>query len=237
MFGSLENEAVNAWFRRLDAGWKYMPAEEQARQREEVQQHLEALMAANEELGSSPEEAMELALAQFGAPRKFGRRMAQEWQRRQGWASVEGAFILYGVGAFAVSAVVIQAICWAAATLYHVLTAVDISASIPTLACELVGVPIATGLALGWKYPAYALTGSLYTTLTMPILSFFTALFAAPIQNSDGAWAGWGSVAGYAAGILAGSLLLTCGAAYLASVTKRGWYRPTRDDFKLTMPK
>ncbi len=78
MFNPLENEASEAWFQRLNAPLKRLPAEERAALHVEVRQHLEALAAANEELGSSLEEAWDLARTQFGDPGKFGRKMRRE---------------------------------------------------------------------------------------------------------------------------------------------------------------
>lgn len=234
MFSPLNNPQVEQWFQRLNSALKSLPAEEQAKMELEVRQHLEALAIANAELGSSPQEAAELALTQFGNPVRFGHRMAQEWQRQQGWISEEGTFALYIVGMSVVSAVGIQAACWLTPNLYHSLTGMNISASISTPTYELLGVPIATGLAVGRKYPDHALTATPYMASFTSVLPFFTAALALPVQNLTG---GWGTVAGYAAGLLAGSFLLTCGAAYLASVTRRGWYRPALADFKLTPPK
>jgi hypothetical protein len=46
--------------------------------RQELRQHLEALVAAHIELGSSPEEAVAAALRQFGDPVLIGRRLSRE---------------------------------------------------------------------------------------------------------------------------------------------------------------
>ncbi len=237
MFSPLNDPQVEQWFQQLTSALKFLPAEEQAKMELEVRQHLEALAAANIEAGSSPQEAAKLALTQFGNPAKFGRRMTQEWQRQRGWVSEEGTFALYIVGMYAVSVVGIRAACWLIPNLYHSLTGIDISASTSTLTYELLGVPIAMGVAIGRKYPYHALTGTLYTVSFTSFLPFFTAALALPVQNLAGALAGWGTVIGYAAGLLAGSFLLTYGSAYLASVTRRGWYKPTLADFKLTPPK
>ena len=57
MFSPLNDPQVEHWFQRLNAPLKRLPAEERTQIHQEVRQHLEALAAANEELGSSPEEA------------------------------------------------------------------------------------------------------------------------------------------------------------------------------------
>ena len=84
MFSPLENEDLDNWFQGLNRPLKRLPADERRELHAEVRQHLEALAAANEELGSTPEEAWQFARDQFGDPGKFGRRMAWEWRRKQG---------------------------------------------------------------------------------------------------------------------------------------------------------
>ena len=97
MFNPLENEAAEAWFNRLNAPLKRLPAEERVALHQEVRQHLDALAAANEELGSSPEEAWKHALEQFGDPTRIGRRMAWEWRCSHSLFSSEMRAVLYGM--------------------------------------------------------------------------------------------------------------------------------------------
>ncbi len=78
MFYLQDNESLDKWFQRLNAPLKRLPTDERIKLHQEVRQHLEALAAANEELGSSPEEAWEHALVQFGDPSRFGRQMRRE---------------------------------------------------------------------------------------------------------------------------------------------------------------
>lgn len=78
MFSPLENEELDHWFQRLNAPLKHLPAQERVQLHAEVRQHLEALVAANEELGSTPEEAWQFALTQFGDPTRIGRRLGRE---------------------------------------------------------------------------------------------------------------------------------------------------------------
>ncbi len=72
MLNPSENEALNQWFQRLNAPLKCLPPQERAGLHQEVRQHLESLAAANEELGSPPQEAWELAMIQFGNPPRLG---------------------------------------------------------------------------------------------------------------------------------------------------------------------
>lgn len=75
---SHNNEELDHWFQRLNAPLKHLPAQERVEIHAEVRQHLEALAAANEELGSPPEEAWQFAMAQFGNPTQIGRRLRRE---------------------------------------------------------------------------------------------------------------------------------------------------------------
>ena len=80
MFSPLNDPTVADWFRHLDTGWRRLPANEQARQREEVQQHLEGLVAAKTAQGQSSEDAWKNSLVQFGDPTQIGRKMYNGWR-------------------------------------------------------------------------------------------------------------------------------------------------------------
>ena len=79
MHSQLSDEQTQQFFERLNKPLKHMPQNVRAELHTELRQHLDALVAANEELGSSPEEAFELALRQFGDPAKIGRKLWWEW--------------------------------------------------------------------------------------------------------------------------------------------------------------
>ena len=81
-------------------------------------------------------------------------------------------------------------------------------------------------------YPREALMGAFYAPLVALILPTLIALAAA---ISQGASYQYLVILVSCVVVFSGWLLLTCGAAYLASVTKRGWYKPTLDNFKLTL--
>ena len=237
MFSPLNDPNVTDWFRRLDAAWHRMPAEEQQRQREEVQQHLDALVKANEELGSTPSEAAALALMQFGDPVRIGRRMAWEWRRKQGLVGPQIASILWGIGVTAVASPAVMLINWLASSVtYFVMNIILIHDFIDGYTWVFVWTPIIVGLVVGRKHPNRALIGVFYAALAWPILPGLYFLSSCILLNHPGAaiTKQWSESC---VAILALWLLLTCGAAYLASVTKRGWYKPTWEDFKLTLPK
>ena len=98
MFNLYDNPAVSDWFRRFDAASRHLPAEERVSQREEIQQHLVGLVAANMALGQPNEEAWKAALKQFGDPTQIGRRIDQEWQQGRTGPSADKDAIRYAAG-------------------------------------------------------------------------------------------------------------------------------------------
>ncbi|HZT44140.1 MAG TPA: permease prefix domain 1-containing protein [Chthonomonadaceae bacterium] len=69
---------LEAIFRPLAA---VMPAEAQAEPKKEMRAHLEALIAAYQEIGASPEQAVQAALRQLGDARQVSRQWKREWER------------------------------------------------------------------------------------------------------------------------------------------------------------
>ena len=233
---SHDDNDLDNWFQQLNKPLKRLPANERREVHAEVRQHLEALAAANEELGSTPEEAWEHALEQFGDPGKFGRRMAWEWRRGQGWVSPDMAAVLYGVGIHAAASAGLVVL-YCAVCLLDYCSGARLSGSGAwwlMMAGYVVGVPALTGFALGRKYPQRALTGAFYAALALPVLPLLAAAIASALQSQGEMWTN----AAEAAGIEADLLSVTCGAAYVGSAwARREWYRPTWTDFKMTLPK
>src|SRR5579871_1066639 len=62
-----------------------VPAQDQADLRREMSGHIQALAAAHEELGATPEEAMQAALRQFGEAEVIGKGVAREMGQRSSW--------------------------------------------------------------------------------------------------------------------------------------------------------
>ena len=227
MFNPLQNEALDQWFQRFNAPLKRLPAEERAELHQEVRQHLESLVAANEELGSPPQEAWEHALMQFGDPARIGRRLAWEWRRGRGWVSPDMTAVLYGLGAHVVIA---SALIFCTVLVMTVFQLYDNSGT--TFIVEyLVGVPTLVGAAIGRRFPDRALTGAFHAAVAWPLLPLMVACAVSmtrlniPDLLSVMLWpAAW--------------LTLGCGAAYVASARqRRQWYRPTLADFALRLPR
>jgi len=238
MLNSHDNEELDCWFQRLNRPLKHLPANERRELYAEVRQHLEALAAANEELGSTPDEAWEHALTQFGDPGKFGRRMAWEWRRGRGWVSPDMAAVLCGVGIHAAASVGLVLLCCLITLLdYFGFGITESGAGLGMDIGYFVGVPIITGMTLGRKYPHRAVTGAFYAALVLPILLLLTAVFASPLPHLATMTEVGTDIAQIIA-IGADFILLTCGAAYLASArARREWYRPDLANFKLVLPR
>ena len=230
MFSPLENKELDQWFHRLNAPLKRLPAEERAELHAEVRQHLEALAVAHEELGSAPEEAWQYALTQFGDPGKFGRRMRRQamalsrdpnqWPYNpllSAWIyvyAIYAAFLMVTLMLF----MGCSSLLWTQfptlspdSLCWHVLNTVN-------------ALWLATGAAfVGWiagrTLKQKAVTGTLLASFSQ------TGLAGCLLLTLDHDTAG---------GIFELSLSgIACLAAWTA---KRGWYRPTLTEFKITLP-
>ena len=230
MFNPLENEILDEWFQRFNAPMKRLPAEERAVLNLEVRQHLEALVAANEELGSSPQEAWEHALQQFGDPTRIGRKMYQEWRQGKMGFCADMSAILFGLGLQAMRGVLVQ---W-------LLNSPNGTSHPDALLLWMLGFPMTAiiGISIGRKYPHQAIKGALLWPFLWPVGAWIAIATAYKM--------GWTQISnGEALPLLVLHIILyngttfflSCVTAYLASMTKRGWYRPSLADFKLTLPR
>ena len=239
MSSPLNDPQVEQWFQRFNAPLKRLSAEERAELHDEVRQHLDALVAANEELGSSPQEAWEHALTQFGDPARIGKRLAWEWRRGKGWVSPDMAAVLYGLGIttaafFGVTLAVYAS--WLAVYPSHWATFVNEHSEAVFGNAYLAVVPVLLGSAVGRRHPKQALTGAFYSAALLPVLPAMTLMEAVCIFGHErvGVTLGINLMLFVFGGIW---LLLSTGAAYLASARRhRHWYRPALTDFKLTLP-
>ena len=210
MFSPLENEELDRWFQRLNAPLKRLPAAERQQLHEEVRQHLDALVAANKEIGSSPEEAWKHALAQFGDPTRTGRRLYREWKQSRTGFRADISAIFYALKLHILI------------VLFWVLSGLLMTNGFSPIACVvlyLASFPLVC-FFVGRRYPMLAIKGMFYASLLcnlwIGITYHISPMFAAQVFLAIG---------------------FQASVTYLASVTKRGWYRPTWEDFKLTLPK
>jgi len=91
---------LDAYVAQLDRHLARLPAWRREEELREIRQHLEALVMAYQELGSSEGEAVALALAQFGPPAQNARDLCRVWRRQQERVevgpSVRRAFAWFG---------------------------------------------------------------------------------------------------------------------------------------------
>ena len=87
----MTHSRLEAYLDEMERPLSALTPEARAEAREEARQHLLSLIAAHEELGSAPEEALETALRQFGHPARLGRKLAHESCRPVPWKSYGAA--------------------------------------------------------------------------------------------------------------------------------------------------
>src|SRR5437868_2390555 len=80
--------------------------------RTELREHLEAFVDTHEELGSSRDVAVLMALRQFGPPRELARLWAREWKQGAASTRVEPAWraMAIGLGSFGLASVLTLAV-------------------------------------------------------------------------------------------------------------------------------
>ena len=231
MFSPPDSPAVNDWFRRFDAASRHLPAGERAAQREEIQQHLEGLVAAKTAQGQPTEAAWEAALKQFGDPAQIGRKMYQEWRLGHSWLRSDLAAVFCAIS-----------ISFVLMTLYSFLLHLWVHShgwqSVPWAVRLSLSFGVATtvGLVIGTQYPLQALKATLYGMSLAYVWTWTRCILQmvhVPMEQVMQVMLLIGDAALYATLWVA----LAVSAAYLASVTKRGWYKPTLADFKLTLPR
>lgn len=230
MSSPLNDPQVEQWLQRFDTPLKRLPVADRLELHSEVRQHLDALVAANEELGNSPGAAWAAALRQFGDPTQIGLKMYKEWQQDR---AANSSIAAVGFGTL------LHLSCTAAVLINFQCSnhnSFDWLNSLLTFTSLLL-----INAIIGWGYPYQALRAVLYGDL---FSAFASLLFVLPVMlhphtehygHSDVVM-----MSASASAILlrvAWSVLRACSVAYLASVTKRGWYKPSLADFKLTLPR
>lgn len=245
MFSPHDSPAVNDWFRRLETAWRRLPAEERASQREEIQQHLEGLVAANIALGQLPDDAWEAALKQFGDPTRIGRKMYQEWQQGRVGFRADMKAILFSVGITWLWSIVIPLLSMArifwlnahgllplSAANYHLL-------DLPRFVHQVVGYggTLVVSTIIGRRYPMQAIKGAFYGALLWGLVNCLQIVVFSYLNPKMILPQPLPTMLLHNAPFMLVVASLHAAIAFLASVTKRGWYRPTWADFTLTLPR
>ena len=235
MFSPHDSPAVNDWFRRFDAASRHLPAEERAAQRQEIQQHLEGLVAAKVAQGQSAETAWKAALVQFGDPTQIGRKMRQEWQQGRTGFRADMKAILFGLGLQVLRRFIVLLLFffWFNSLYAHGRVLAGIALVVQSVLDY--GGSVFIYAAIGRKYPFQAIKGAFYTSAAWSLWSWM--LFVIAVSNPHNALIHPLPVWFIHSLLLIPMWLVSHVAiAYLASATGRGWYKPSLADFKLALP-
>lgn len=259
MSSPLNDPALTDWFRRFDAAARHLPAEDRAAQQEELRQHLDALIAANGALGQSAEAAQQNALTRLGDPSQIGRKIDREWQQsRTGFRAdmrAIGLGLSFTVACYCMTRLLY--IFWLNKHLslhsnghqaygiyrsghqaYHLYTNGHHWVGLSLAVYEIYVFATLTLIysVVGRKYPYQSIRSAFFTQTIAFCYWFWVRCFDAisqhnPYRNSYYADTGFTMLQ-----TLCG-LIAAIAIAYLASVTRRGWYQPTLSDFKLRLPR
>ena len=244
MSSPLNDPSVDQWFRRFDAAAKHLPSDDRAAQHEELRQHLDALAAANVASGQSPELAQQNALTRLGDPSQIGRKLDREWQQSRTGFRADIRAIGFGVTLWAVCECLLNYLVWPLVEKHPTLVDFRLLAagsSIRIVIDPSYWVVLAIGTAIGLKYPHQALKSALVWPFFWPLLSWGHIAWSILTSNSQH-WTRLPDGDNLAFALF--NMILFCMPqiiwsliiAYLASVTRRGWYRPTLADFKVSLP-
>lgn len=244
MSSPYDSPAVNDWFRRFDAASRHLPAEERSGQREEIQQHLEGLVAAKVAQGQTSSAAWEAALEQFGDPTQIGRKMYQEWQQGRTGFRADMRAILFGFGLQVLGR-------FAAQLLFFFWTSrlYNPGDRLYTHGQGIVGFPLAVNMILGYgsillinaaigrKCPLQAIKGAFYSNVLWSLSQWCEVIIVASAQHGNHIPQPLSAAFVYSIMLMPLWVASNVAIAYLASVTKRGWYKPSLADLKLTLPR
>jgi hypothetical protein len=139
--------------------------------RAELSAHLETLAASYEELGSTPEAAVVLALQQFGEPRRLSRQWIREWIRPAEPARVQPAW----------RAMLTALVCFGVASLFALFVLMaDRNSLDPFVGMILVGAlpPLLAGVVTGLLAPARHALGTFFALALLILPSIALGAFA-----------------------------------------------------------
>lgn len=173
-----DDPRVARFFLRLDAPLCRMPEPERADLHTELRQHLETLVAAQLELGASPEEAIESALSSFGDPTNVGRKLMREWRlknRDPFWATI----VIIGVCQFVLNCGLYL---WLVMPLTHGMTTILDRSTISQLSqiTNFISplLPLLGGVAVGLRQPSRAVFGAFFAGMLAGVLYWLFFMIA-----------------------------------------------------------
>ena len=237
MFSQFDNEEMENYFNGLNAQLKRMPAADRAEAHQELRQHLDALIAAHEELGATPRKR----------PKRHSDSLATR-SRRAGSCSGSGSFR----AAAAASLPILEIICASGLlfALYLGVLNLQAQSNIPIWVRGLwiyLCPPLIAGSVFGLFRPSNALRNAAQASLalsgtvivlSLPALSRDLACVgsqlayglpnSAPCIYWMGQWADDAVLAIQTLASILGGLLPGGCAAYLISSWRRGGFYPVR---------
>jgi len=229
MFSQL-NIRVEEWFQQLEKAAQHLPGEEREKLHYELRQHLESLAAEKIGAGQSAEEAYILSLGQMGNPGQIGRKVYLVWKQAQGGFRAEMGAIFFVLCLY-FALVTVRSFSFGLWTHTHGWQSIS-----ETIYFVIYfGIAIVIGFVVGTLFPFQAQKASLYGT-SLACVSPAIKLVSLIPYIPGGASVQTKVLIGSAIWTLTWIILAVI-TAYLASVTKRGWYKPTLADFKLTLPR
>jgi hypothetical protein len=151
--------------------------------RAELREHLAALAAAQQEMGSEPDAAAVMALRQFGEPRDLSRQWAQEWLEGSGPACIQSPWraMLVALGCFGLAMLMGFATCLIGRLPIPMPMSLIIGPVLTTAIAT--ALPLMAGVASGWLAPARQALGAFYA-LAVLLPSVVLVLYG-QIQVSD----------------------------------------------------
>jgi hypothetical protein len=186
--------------------------------RAELREHLTAMAAAQQELGSGQEAAIVMALRQFGNPRDIAADWAREWLdsstpdgARSPWRTMGIALCSFGLATLVSFALFLFAM--ALVPMPRLLQPIIFMLSTGGVAFAF---PLITGLSVGWLAPARRVLGTFYAlAVILPFVALIQSNQMGPADNLSNYVTDWGIL------VLLFWLPVGCGGAALGGLLRQ----------------
>ena len=233
------NKEWDDYLRRLYRPLHSLPPDARAEAQQELRQHLDALVAAQIELGATDEEAVRAALHLFGDPARVGRRLAGEWRFQHTQITI-WAFLCCWMTRAVVGSLFTQ---WQSHIIDTRPSAEWNGAHFTAFrSVEELCVVLVSSLVVGWFVPGCAFRVAFYTWLVFsgePYVSLLAFVWHNVVSFHDGQF--YQKIGSQTIEvpfltpllILLASFAVQCGVAYLVSAYRREtFYTLRREDFR-----